>query len=314
MLSKDEMLIPQVPSVSIVIVNYNHEKFLGDLMTSVLATKYLNFQVIFIDNASTDKSKELMKAFDDHRLTKIFLSENLGLCKARNLGASYKESSYFAFLDPDVKVTPLWLQRLVDTMQSDSDIGIAESNILSQINWGSSSIERVKLYALGASFLVRNKVWHQLGGFDDDYFVGYDDQDLGWRTWLLGYKVIGVSDSDSIVYHHPGLLRKGKGARFFRFHDFKNRLSSFVKNFETATLLKETPRITFAIIAFCYIDFKNGQIDGLKICFWFLKNLRQLLQKRYSIQKARRIGDRNIGPLWDPSVRGSLRRSGRYLW
>jgi len=288
--------------------------YLKDLITSVLATKYSAFQVIFIDNASTDKSLELMRTFVDRRLIKIFLTENLGLCKARNLGASYVESSYFAFLDPDVKVTPMWLQRLVDTMESDSNIGIAESNIVSKISWGSSSKEKVKFYALGASFIVRNKVWHQLGGFDDDYFVGYDDQDLGWRTWLLGYEVIGLSDLDSTVYHRPGLLRKGGGLRFFRFHDFKNRLSSLIKNFEVTTFLEESPRITFAIISFCFEDFKNGQFDGLQIIFWILKNLRKLLQKRYSIQKARSIKDRDIGPLWDPSVRGSLHRSGRFLW
>ena len=283
-------------------------------MTSVLSTEYSNFRVIFIDNASTDKSREVMKTFDDHRLTMVFQSKNLGLCKARNLAASYFESSYFAFLDPDVKVTPMWLQRLVETMESESNVGITESNILSKIPWGSSSTEKVKLYALGASFIVRNKVWHQLGGFDDDYFVGYDDQDLGWRTWLLGYKVIGISDSASTVYHCPGLLRKGKGARLYRFHDFKNRLSSFIKNFEVSTFLEETPRITFAIFVFCYKDFKNGQIDGVNIIFWILKNLPKLLQKRHSIQEARRIKDRDIEPLWNPSVRGSLRRSGRFLW
>ena len=247
-----EVLMAKIPAVSIVIVNHNHEKCLEDVMTSVLATRYLNFRVIFIDNASTDKSRELMNTFNDHRLTKVFLSENLGLCKARNLGASYEENDYVAFLDPDVKVTPLWLQRLVDTMNSDSTIGIAESNILSPIPWGSSSMERVKLYALGASFIVRNKVWLQLGGFDEDYFVGYDDQDLGWRTWLLGYRVVGLSDSDSTVYHRPGLLRRGKGLRLFRFHDFKNRLSSFIKNFEASTLLQETPKITIELIYFCY--------------------------------------------------------------
>jgi GT2 family glycosyltransferase len=199
-------------------------------------------------------------------------------------------------------------------MESDSYIGIAESNILSKIPWGSSSIERVKLYALGASFIVRNKVWHLLGGFDDDYFVGYDDQDLGWRTWLLGYKVVGISDSVSPVYHSPGILRKGKGARLFRFNDFKNRLSSFIKNFEISTLLEETPRVIFAIVIFCYDDIRNAQIDGIRIVFWVLKNLRKLLQKRYSIQESRRIKDRDIVPLWDPSVRGSLRRKGRFLW
>jgi GT2 family glycosyltransferase len=304
--------LPKLPSVLVVIVNYNHAKCLEDLMTSVLATKYPNFQVVFIDNASTDKSRELMKTFNDQRLKKILLSENLGLCKARNLGASHEESCYFAFLDPDVTVTQMWLQRLVDTLESDPSVGIAESNILSQIPWAASSMERVKLYALGAAFIVRNKLWHKLGGFDDDYFVGYDDQDLGWRTWLLGYKVVGVSDS--VVYHVGALLRKGKGNRLFRYHDFKNRLSSFIKNFEPLTFLHEMPRIIFAMAAFCFEDFKHGQFDGILIAFWILKNLRKLLQKRSSIQDSRRIKDRDVKPLWDPTVRGSLRRSGRFLW
>ena len=144
-LAKVKILTPKAPSVSIIIVNYNHERYLKDLMTSVLSTEYSNFRVIFIDNASTDKSREVMKTFDDHRLTMVFQSKNLGLCKARNLAASYFESSYFAFLDPDVKVTPMWLQRLVETMESESNVGITESNILSKIPWGSSSTEKVKL-------------------------------------------------------------------------------------------------------------------------------------------------------------------------
>jgi GT2 family glycosyltransferase len=281
-------------------------------MTSVLATKYPNFRVVFIDNASTDNSRELVKTFNDQRLKKVLLSENLGLCKARNLGTKQEESCYFAFLDPDVMVTPMWLQKLVDMLEFDPSVGIAESNILSRIPWAASSKESVKLYALGAAFIVRNKLWHQLGGFDDDYFVGYDDQDLGWRTWLLGYRVVGVSDS--VVYHVGALLRKGKVNRLFRYHDFKNRLSSFIKNFEPLTFLHEMPRIIFTMSAFCFEDFKHGQIDGVLIVFWILKNQRKLLQKRSSIQHSRRIRDRDVEPLWDPTVRGSLRRSGRFLW
>ena len=304
--------MPNLPSVLVTIVNYNQEKYLEALLPSVLATEYPNFRVVFIDNASTDKSRELLETFNDQRLKKVLLLENLGLCKARNLGASHEKSCYFAFLDPDVTVTPTWLQTLVDTMESDPSVGIAESNILSQISWASSSKERVKLYALGAAFIVRNKVWRQLGGFDDDYFVGYDDQDLGWRTWLLGYKVVGVSNS--IVYHYPGGLRRGELNRFFRYHDFKNRLSSLIKNLELLTFLREIPRIIFMVSAFCLEDFRHKQIDGISTVFWILMNLRKLLRKRASIQKSRRIKDRNIEQLWNPSVRGSLRTSGRFLW
>lgn len=281
-------------------------------MASLFATKYPNFRVVLIDNASTDKSKEVLETFDDPRLEKNLLPENLGLCKARNLGANYEESCYYAFLDSDVTVTPMWLQRLVDTLESDPSVGIAESNVLSQIPWAASSGESVKLYALGAAFIVRNDLWHQLGGFDDDYFVGYDDQDLGWRTWLLGYRIVGVPES--VVYHIGALLRKGKGNRLFRYHDFKNRLSSFIKNFEPLTFLHEMPRITFAMAAFWFEDFKNGQIDGIVIVFWILKNLGKLLRKRSLIQGTRRIKDRDIEPLWNPTARGSLHHSRRSIW
>lgn len=292
--------------------SYNHGEYLKPLLTSVLETEYPNFQVVLVDNASTDKSRELLKTFNDQRLKKVLLLKNLGLCKARNLGASYEEKCYFAFLDPDVTVTPIWLQALVDTMESDPTVGIAESNIISQIPWAASSKESVKLYALGGAFIVRNNVWRQLGGFDDDYFVGYEDQDLGWRTWLLGYKVVGVSDS--MVYHVGAVLRRGKLNRLFRYHDFKNRLSSFVKNFELFTFLYEMPRIILAIAAFCLEDFRHGQIDGVSVVFWIFKNLHKLLQKRISIQRSRRIKDKDLKPLWDPSVRGSLRRNGRFLF
>lgn len=301
-----------MPSVLVVIVNYNHAKCLEGLMNSVFATKYPNFQVVLLDNASSDNSQEIIKTFKDQRLRVVLLPENLGLCKARNLGASYSESGYFAFLDPDVSVTEMWLQELVDTMESDLTLGIAESTILSQIPWAASSKEKVKLFALGAAFIVRNRVWHQLNGFDDDYFVGYEDIDLGWRTWLLGYKVVGTTNS--LVYHAGGLLRKGKLYNVFLYNDFKNRLSALITNLELSSLLYETPRIIYSIAYFFLGDLKGGRINVILSLFYIFKNQGKLLRKRVYIQGSRRIKDKDIKPLWDPSARDSLHRSGRYLW
>ena len=179
-------------------------------MPSVLATKYPAFRIVLVDNASVDNSMEIIGAFDDPRLVKLSVSMNLGLCTGRNLGARFEENQYFAFLDPDVIVTPMWLQHLVDRMESDSTIGIAESNILSKISWAASSPESTKLYALGAAFIVRNNVWKQLGGFDDDYFIGYEDQDIGWRTWLLGHKVVGGSRFHCLSFSWVTTKRKFK--------------------------------------------------------------------------------------------------------
>ena len=304
--------LPKVPSVLVVIVNYNHAKCLEGLMNSVFATEYPNFRVVLLDNASSDNSREIIKTFKDQRLRVVLLPENVGLCKARNLGASSSESSYFAFLDPDVIVTTMWLQRLVDTMESDLTLGIAESTITSQIPWAASSKERVKLFALGTAFIIRNSVWHQLGGFDDDYFVGYEDVDLGWRTWLLGYKVVGTTNS--LVYHVGGLLRKGNLRNVFRYNDFKNRLSALITNLEFSSLLYETPRIIYSIAYFFVRDLKGGQINVILSLFYIFKNQSKLLRKRVYIQGSRRIKDKDIKTLWDPSARDTLHRSGRYLW
>jgi GT2 family glycosyltransferase len=299
------------PQVLVVIVNYNQGRLLNGLLQSVLASEYSNFKVVLVDNGSVDNSLNILAKFNDPRLVKLPIFTNLGLCKGRNFGANYADSRYFVFLDPDVIVTPTWLERLVDKMESDSTIGIAESNIVSKVSWAASSPEKSKLYALGAAFIVRNNVWKQLGGFDDDYFIGYEDQDIGWRTWLLGHKVVGVADST--VFHFPGSLRKGSINKIFRYHSLKNELSSMIKNLEWLTLCKQFPRILYFTGSYCFEDFKNHNTEGLFAVFWVVKNMGRLLQKRIVIQKTRKLKDKDVDPLWNPSVRGSFRRSGRYL-
>lgn len=300
------------PGVLIIIVNYNHGDCLRELIKSVLNTDYPNFTVVLIDNASHDKSRTIIESFNDNRLKKILLSENIGLCASRNLGANNAEDSYFAFLDADVKVTPSWLNSLVKVMESNTTVGIGESTIKSKVSYGRSSEEIVKLFALGASFIVRNDVWQELGGFDPAYFFGYDDADLGWRSWMLGYSVIRVPDS--IVYHAAGLIRKGPRVRVLHYHDFKNRLSSLMTNLEAASLFKEMPRIIVTVVRDFLRDFREGQITSLISTFWVLRNLPILFSKRKLLQSGRRLRDSEIASLWDPFVRGSLHENRLSIW
>lgn len=294
-------------------VNYNLERCLEDPLSSILATKYQSFEVILVDNASENGSRKLIETFNDQRLKKILLTKNIGLYAAGNLGAGKTKSEYIVFLDADVKVTSMWLRGLVNHMESNPEVGAAESTIISHIPYARSSRERVKLFPLGAAFIVRASVWRQLGGFDADYFVGYGDQDLGWRTWLLGYKVVRVPHS--LVYHVGGLLSKKTAIRaLMRYHDFKNRISSLVKNLEGLTFLCEMPRMVLSIATYAFDDLKDGRIASLLGVFWVLKNLRKLIEKRNRVQRLRRIRDRDIEPLWNPSVRGSLRQNRLTLW
>ena len=87
-----------------------------------------------------------------------------------------------------------------------------------------------------------------------------------------------------------------------------------IKNLEFTTLVQQLPRIIYFTASYCFDDFKSKNLEGLFAVFWVIKNMGRLLQKRLEIQKTRKLKDEDVDPLWDPSVRGSFRRSGRYLW
>ena len=121
------------PLVSVIILNFNGENYLKRCLFSVLDTKYPNFEVIFVDNASTDSSLKLVeKNFGNDKRLRIFKSnENLGFSAGNNFGFSQAKGDYIVFLNNDTIVDPYWLDALVSTMEKDKTIGLAGSTILS---------------------------------------------------------------------------------------------------------------------------------------------------------------------------------------
>lgn len=87
--------------ISIVMVNYNKELYLKDAINSVLEQTYKNWELIIIDDGSTDSSKEIIQHYNDPRIHPFFLSENNHICKATNLGLSKATGKYIARLDSD---------------------------------------------------------------------------------------------------------------------------------------------------------------------------------------------------------------------
>ena len=85
--------------------------------------------------------------------------------------------------------------------------------------------------------LIRKKIFDELGGFDEKFFVSFEDVDLSWRAWILGYRVILIPTS--VVYHTGGTtIQKMKSE--IAFHGFKNQLSMKLTNFEFKFAIKNT--------------------------------------------------------------------------
>ncbi len=236
------------PLVSIIIVNFNGKRFLNECLSTVFGSKYPNFEVIFVDNASTDKSLDfVIKEFaKDSRLKVIRNSENLGFGPANNVGFKQARGDYIVFLNNDTSVESEWLTTLVDALENDRTIGLASSLVLNMdgqtvqaagilkcdvwmracagcwIGQGSirSKDEFPKVFeissAIGAVMIAKREFLKKIGLFDPKYFYYYDDDYLSFKTWLAGKRVVAVSSSK--IRHFLGGTNKVGSNGHFEFH------------------------------------------------------------------------------------------------
>ncbi len=204
-----------MPYVSIVIVNARNVKNLESCLKSVYKTQYPNYEVLVVD-CQTPKIEKLAVRYN-FRL--ISFKNDVGPAKSHNIGFKNisLNSKYVVFLDNDVKVTQYWLGKLVNVMENDKSIGIAQACILqydypdkldhsclsidllgtwiSTYGLKQNSIDNriIEIFAASsAACITRRNIYEITGGFDDDYFIYDDDTDYSWRIRLLGYKVVLV--------------------------------------------------------------------------------------------------------------------------
>jgi len=158
------------------------------------------------------------------------------------------------------------------------------------------------LSARGASMLIKKKIFWELGGFDKKFFVSFEDVDLGWRTWLLGYKVVIIPDS--IVYHYSGKTVE-KLKEEIQFHGSKNTFLLRLTNFEWKFRL--TSSVVLFFVVFIRKVFRISVISDpemehplpstkimLKAVFWIMKNRKHIINKRKKINSTRKISTNDL--------------------
>lgn len=316
--------------VSVIIVNYNGEKFIKNCLNSVLRTKYPAFEVIVVDNNSTDGSLKILEGFKGNSRVKIIsLHRNLHFAGGNNLGIQYAKGEYLVFLNNDTVVDPNWLMKLVKIFsfardEYDEDVSAVQCLLLRMKDGGIDSIggtidycgrpwpiqylwkqnERIKkerriFYGCGAALAIRSDVLENIGAFDPD--LPADEIDLCWRINLSGGRIIVAPKA--IVYHfRAGAFgRKLNKQRIFLCEVAS--LTTILKNCEILTTLKAIPYlICFSLMAAGYDIFIRHRIDilisRLKARWHILKNLKSLLIKRYFVQKrVRKLPDAELRKL-----------------
>ena len=304
------------PLISIVILNYNAEKFLDECINSIYKTEKINFEIILVDNASTDKSyKECIQKFPEIKL--IENKKNLGYCEGNNVGIRASKGEFVVILNPDTVVTPTWLNELFSAYQENGD-GIYQPKILATTDHdmllssgqfiqlfgfgysrgkgekhveGSKDIEKIG-YASGTCLFTSKNILEKLEYFDPFLFAYHDDLDLCWRAAMFGISSFYVPSS---VIFHPIEGYSFKWSKFKFYLMERNRQYCLLTHFTKSSFLKMLPSLILVDIAVSLFYLKKGMfITKIKTSFNILKNLIKISQKYTKIQSSRTLSDKEI--------------------
>ena len=307
----------QWPLVSIIVLNLNGLEHLDTCLKSVAMTTYPNFEVILVDNGSTDGSVEhVAKRYPSVRI--IRNNRNLGFAAANNVGIRLTKGDYVILLNNDTEVDPNWVSEMVQVAESDPLIAACQPKIMNfydrkkfeyagaaggfidiygyplargrvfdfvEIDHGQYDNSCNIFWASGAAMLIKRQALRKTGLLDELFFIYHEETDLCWRFHLSGYRVVFVPSAK--IFHKGGATYKRKPyASWYLLH--RNDFVMLMKNYSTHNLVKITvPRLTLEFVAACKFAFErdmNRVWVMIKAMFWVLKNLGAILKERSKVQ------------------------------
>lgn len=302
------------PKVSVLVVNWNGADYISSCIDSILMQDYPLIEIVVVDNNSSDSSLVALKKYKKIQL--IELSENTGFAKGNNIAFEHASGNYLFFLNNDAILTkPDTITQLVEKMESDHSLGCLQPKI--QLSTGqldacgslwtpttllfhryflskkSTAPSRFVLSIKGAAFMTRRTVISTIGLFDSRYFCYFEETDFCIRTWVSGSSCLYFDDVE--VLHHMGVSSTRFPSSYIQFHNFKNKLTTYLKCFSVPVLLLVIP-LHFAlslVLSFYYLV--HGQLalsrSILSALSWNVKNIKTTLALRSQIQKQRKISD-----------------------
>lgn len=245
--------------ISVIIVNFNGEKFLRDCLFSLAAQTFRDFEVIVVDNGSTDGSLGIIRR-EFPRVRVVPLGWNTGFAKGNNIGLEASESKYVATLNNDTIAGRDWLKSLFEAAESNGKVGMVASKIFlgaegrvldsagmllypdgmtrqrgrGETDEGRFDRQEEVLFPSACAALYRREMLNETGFFDEDFFSYCEDADLGLRCRLAGWNAVFAPAAE--VRH----LYSGTGGRysgFKAFHVERNRFWVLLKDLPVSYII-----------------------------------------------------------------------------
>ncbi|HYK90622.1 MAG TPA: glycosyltransferase family 2 protein [Acidobacteriota bacterium] len=315
------------PRVLVSIVTFNSARYLESCLRSLEDQTFRDFITCLWDNASTDRTPEIVADFGGMLHTSHFATGNIGFCAAHNRIIAANPSDYVMVLNPDVKLDPGFLDTLVQALDRDGRAGSATGKLWRwpadstrerlldttgiymtrnqrHLDRGSEEPDRGQYdkreYVFGASgaaaFYRRAMLEEvQAGGqyFDEDFFAYREDADLAWRAQWIGWRCLYVPEATGYHVRFVFPDRRAQLPAEINMHSFKNRFLMRVKNMDRGTYARFFVPITMRdAAALGYVLVREW--PSLRALPLFLRALPRARAVRRALRRHRRVSPEEI--------------------
>lgn len=309
--------MPDSRRVAIVVPNWNGREQLDEVLESLEAQRYRDFETIVVDNGSSDGSVSyLAESWPAVRV--VALSDNRGFAAAVNVGIERSDAEFVALVNNDVELEPRWLETVVEALDRHPAAGSVASKLIEWsrrnvldgagdlVGWDGYCVRRGKgerdrgqydssprvLSACAAAALYRRRALDDVGPFDESFFAYIEDVDWGLRAQLAGWEC--VYEPGAVAYHVGGASSSRlSGFELFQCH--RNIVSMMVKDFPASVLIASVP---WAIVRRCGSLLKAVMRGDARLLLraWTAgaRELPASLRSRRTIQSRRRRGSREV--------------------
>lgn len=274
--------------VSVVIVNWNTKDLLAQCLESLKKnTHHLTYEMIVVDNASGDGSPEMVKEkFPD--VTLIPNRENRGFGRANNQGLQIAQGKYILFLNSDVVVSDSCLDRMYKFMEENPEVGASSCKLLNpdgtlqhscrkfpdfktffpmllglrslfphlkvfrdyqMLDWDHSDIREVD-QIMGSFMFIRKKALDQVGGFDERFWMYFEEVDLCLRLHQGGWKIVHYPSASAVHFLSQSAGQWREAKKIYEFHQSMLKYFHKNKSFFSYAILYVFSQFKFSILYF----------------------------------------------------------------
>ena len=301
------------PHVTILVLNWNGEDIIEECIDSLLQTEYKDFEIVVVDNASTDLSISMLKKYKDIKV--VIADKNLGYAGGNNFGFKHCNGVLIATLNNDIIVDKSWLNDIEKSFMEDSDLAIVSCRqmnyfnrdvidalfsfptthlLLGRMGYGLKYTENPlfteKGYVIGAngaSAIYRKKFLDESGGFEGSFFAYQEENDLHMRAFYHGWKCLYVP---SAIVYHKGSYSFSKVKNTFYYYHERNRIWFLYRNFPMSLIIKYFPIIliremrtifNMVFLKRILLVYLRCRLDGF-FGMWQFANVRKENMKHYN--------------------------------